>query len=416
MRRLRFPRLTFLARFTLVTLAAAILSASVLAVVLETIHQRAVENDEIVNSVGQINAKVSAPLERLEKSGPGDPVVVALFRAADQEALLHQFVGGLRVYRVNGTPVYPHDARADAIAVKAAAAGDNLMTVEVGSARTVYEPFVAGTNGRFVVAIDFLPDQLHAQFASERWQVILATISVIALIAAALIALAAGASRELERRRRESLATFVQTLTTLAETIDLRDPYTAGHSKRVAAYSRKLAEDLGLRSDEVDEIENSALLHDIGKIGVPDAVLFKAGPLDAEERLLIRGHPVVGAGLLRGIPTMDGIVPCILHHHERVDGMGYPDGLSGDEIPFGARVIAVADAFDAMTTDRPYRRGLTIDAAVEELLRQEKTQFDSRCVLAFAGLVVRGDIIPPPRATGDVFFAQRTVLERQGIT
>jgi HD-GYP domain-containing protein (c-di-GMP phosphodiesterase class II) len=109
---------------------------------------------------------------------------------------------------------------------------------------------------------------------------------------------------------------------------------------------------------------------------------------------------------------MSEIVPCILHHHERVDGKGYPDGLAGDAIPLGARIIAVADAFDAMTTDRPYRRGLAVDAAVEELLRQEGTQFDRRCVLAFAELVMRGEILPPPRATGEVVFGQRPMVER----
>jgi putative nucleotidyltransferase with HDIG domain len=226
------------------------------------------------------------------------------------------------------------------------------------------------------------------------------------------VALAAGASRELERRRRESQAMFVQTLTTLADTIDLRDPYTAGHSKRVAAYSKLLAEDLGLTVHDVEQIESGALMHDIGKVGVPDAVLFKPGALDADERMLIRGHPVIGAGILRGLPTMSEVVPCILHHHERVDGTGYPDGLCGEAIPLGARIIAVADAFDAMTTDRPYRRGLTVDAAVAELLAQEGTQFDRRCVLAFAELVLRGEIVPPPRAGGEVVFAQRPVVER----
>ncbi len=145
---------------------------------------------------------------------------------------------------------------------------------------------------------------------------------------------------------------------------------------------------------------------------MPDAVLFKNGPLDDEERLLIRGHPVIGAGLIDGIPSMCDIHPCILHHHERWDGRGYPDGLVGTDIPFGARIIAVADAFDAMTTDRPYRAGLGADAAVAELQRGEGTQFDRRCVAAFIALVVRGEIVPPPRASGEVKFAQRVVMER----
>ena len=128
--------------------------------------------------------------------------------------------------------------------------------------------------------------------------------------------------------------------------------------------------------------------------------------------MLIRAHPVIGAGLISDIPTMCDIYPCILHHHERFDGRGYPDGLVGEEIPLGARIIAVADSFDAMTTDRPYRRGLGADAAISELQRGEGTQFDKRCVAAFVQLVVRGEIVPPPRASGEVKFAQRAVIER----
>jgi HD-GYP domain-containing protein (c-di-GMP phosphodiesterase class II) len=173
-----------------------------------------------------------------------------------------------------------------------------------------------------------------------------------------------------------------------------------------------LALDMGLSEEIVDTIEHAALLHDIGKVGVPDAVLFKNGTLDDEERLLIRAHPVIGAGLLADVPTMCDIYPCILHHHERWDGRGYPDGLSGENIPLGARIIAVADSFDAMTTDRPYRRGLGAEAAIAELVRHEGTQFDKRCVIAFVQLVQRGEIVPPTRATGDVKFAQRPVIER----
>jgi putative nucleotidyltransferase with HDIG domain len=407
---MRFPRLTFLARFTLVTLAAAIIASSVLAYTLESIHQTAVERDEIVDAMSELDARMAVPLERYSAHG-SDAATMAAFQDAQRGALLHQYVSDLRAYAIDGTAVYPANA-APAAAARHAGDGDGFTIVDGPDVRTVYQPFVTDNGRRFVIAVDFLHDQLSAQFAGELWQVVLATIGVIALIACALIALAAGASREIERRRRESQAVFVTTMTTLADTIDLRDPYTAGHSKRVAAYSKLLAEDLGLTLEEVDHIECGALMHDIGKVGVPDAVLFKPGALDAEERMLIRGHPVIGAGILKGVPSMAEIVPCILHHHERVDGKGYPDGLAGEEIPLGARIIAVADAFDAMTTDRPYRRGLTVDAAIEELLKGENSQFDPRCVLAFAELVMRGEIVPPPRATGEVTFGQRTVVER----
>jgi HD-GYP domain-containing protein (c-di-GMP phosphodiesterase class II) len=406
------PRLTFLARFTFATFAAAVAAAVILAFVLESLHQQSVERDEIVTAVGQIDAKIALPLEGFAAAGHLTPALKAQFRSAAGDAALHEFVSALRVYRIDGTPIYPPAAAAATKIIARTAATDSIISDDHGDTRTMYEPFVTGNGKRFVIAIDVVPVQLHNQFAGERWQVAGATMAVVALIFAALVALAAGASREIERRRRESQDSFFQTLTTLAETIDLRDPYTAGHSRRVAAYSRLLARDLGLADYDARQIEHAALLHDIGKVGVPDAVLFKNGPLDDEERLLICGHPVIGAGLLADIPSMCDIYPCILHHHERFDGRGYPDGLAGEDIPFGARIIAVADAFDAMTTDRPYRAGLGAEAAIGELQRGEGTQFDARCVAAFVQLVVRGEIVPPPRASGEVLFAQRVVIER----
>ena len=255
-------------------------------------------------------------------------------------------------------------------------------------------------------AVEAIHQQLHAQFAAERWQVGIATTIVVGLIFCALVALAAGASREMERRRREAQRCFVQTLTRLAEAVDLRDPYTAGRSRRVATYSRQLAVDLGLSRRALENVEHAALLHDIGKVGVPDSVLFKAEPLDDVERLMIRGHPVIGAGLIEGMSAMSEILPCIRHHHERVDGLGYPDGLAGEDIPLGARIIAVADSFDAITADRPYRRGLDTEAATNELVRGAGTQFDERCVAAFVQLIRRGEIVPSPRDADEVHFAQ----------
>jgi hypothetical protein len=406
------PRLTFLARFTLATFAAAVVAAVVLAYVLESLHQQSIERDEIVTAVGQIDAKIVVPLQNYSGHGPLPPAVAAQLHAATNDATLHEFVSGLRIYTTDGTPVYPVDAPRDDASVRRTSASDGFVSIDRGDVRTMFGPFAPGNGRNYVVAIDVLPGQLHGQFATERYQVVAATSAVLALIFCALVALAAGASREIERRRRESQSTFVQTLRTLAETIDLRDPYTAGHSRRVAAYSRLLALDMGLPAAQVGQIEHAALLHDIGKVGVPDAVLFKNGPLDDEEKLLIRAHPAIGAGMLADIPTMCDIFPCILHHHERWDGRGYPDGLSGETIPIGARIIAVADSFDAMTTDRPYRRGLGADAAIAELIRGEQTQFDKRCVRAFVQLVTRGVIVPPPRAGGEVKFAQRAVIER----
>jgi HD-GYP domain-containing protein (c-di-GMP phosphodiesterase class II) len=169
----------------------------------------------------------------------------------------------------------------------------------------------------------------------------------------------------------------------------------------VGEYSRKLAIELRLSRRTVDVVESAALLHDLGKIGIPDAVLFKPGKLDAHEREVIERHPVIGGELLGGVSTMEDIAPCVLHHHERIDGRGYPGKLGGSEIPIGARLIAVADTFDAMTTDRPYRRALSSATALNEMRRVSGTQLETEFVEAFARLVDRGDIVPPKPAEMD---------------
>ncbi len=230
--------------------------------------------------------------------------------------------------------------------------------------------------------------------AGERRAVLQGTVVAYALITLSLLVLAAGASRELERRRRQAETAFVQTLEIFAATIDCRDPYTAGHSRRVADYARALAHAVGLPQRECEIIEHSSLLHDLGKIGVPDSVLLKPAALDANERLLIECHPSLGAHILKSVSGMEDIVPCVLHHHERIDGKGYPARLNGEAIPVGARIIAVADTFDAITTSRPYRRAHSAEVAVLELQRVAGTQLDGAFVVAFVKLVQAGTIAP----------------------
>ena len=401
-------RATFLVRFTVVTFASAGIAAIALAFALDTLHRRAIDNDATIAALGRIDARLLAPLAAYgngRAQARGDVAAVA------REAMLDPFVSGLRIYDDAGRPLLASGDARETSAVRRAATSDGFLTIERDGTRTLLQPYAAGDGDRrFVIAVDFARDQMEAQFAREGRPVALLTAGAVALIFCSLVALAAGASRELERRRREAQSTFVETLVTLAETVDLRDPYTAGHSQRVAAYSRKLALALRVASDEVVHIENGALLHDIGKIGVPDAVLFKNGALDRRERHLIEHHPVLGAKIIARVPCADAVTPCVLHHHERVDGSGYPAGLIGDAIPLGARIIAVADAFDAMTTDRPYRRALGADEAVVRLMQGMGTQFDSRCVAAFRILVVAGEIVPPP-STGTVVFAQRVAIE-----
>ena len=170
----------------------------------------------------------------------------------------------------------------------------------------------------------------------------------------------------------------------LARAIEARDPYSSGHAARVTAIAEVVAARLGWDEDQIDVLRIGAALHDIGKLDVPDTVLRKPGPLNEAELDHVRAHPGDGARMVGLVRKYRAAVPCVLHHHERWDGHGYPSGSAGTEIPIEARVLAVADAFDAMTSDRPYRRALTQGHAVAELERCAGTQFDPDVVAVFA--------------------------------
>ncbi|HWG43862.1 MAG TPA: HD domain-containing phosphohydrolase [Gemmataceae bacterium] len=178
----------------------------------------------------------------------------------------------------------------------------------------------------------------------------------------------------------------IQTVTALAQAVELRDRYTGGHTQRVTNYTLLLAECLGLPSTERLLLQVGVPLHDIGKIGVDDAVLRKAGALDSVEFESMRSHTVRGAAILQGIPGLAAVLPIIRSHHERWDGKGYPDGLAGEAIPLLARMVAVADAFDAMTSDRPYRKSMPLGRAFAEIAAGSGRQFDPRCAAAFLKL------------------------------
>jgi HD-GYP domain-containing protein (c-di-GMP phosphodiesterase class II) len=186
-----------------------------------------------------------------------------------------------------------------------------------------------------------------------------------------------------EEYRQQTLAMA----TSLVSLIDLRDRYTGGHSQRVARYVRAIALQMGLPDELTDTAIFAASLHDIGKIGVPDHVLLKAGRLDDDEFNWIRKHPEWGWIALRNVNGFEQAALLVLHHHERLDGAGYPSGLRGTEIPLGSRIIAVADSYDALTTNRPYRTARTREEALAELQRCVGTQFDPEVVGAFCATV-----------------------------
>ncbi len=185
---------------------------------------------------------------------------------------------------------------------------------------------------------------------------------------------------------------YLQVITALASAIDARDPYTHGHSTRVTDYSVAMAEEMGLPGYEVDIIRNAGILHDVGKIGIREDILQKPGRLTAEETREMRDHPLIGVRILQSVRLLEPVLPLVYHHQEKYDGSGYPEGLAGDIIPLGSRIIAVADAFEAMTSDRPYRAALPIQVARDEVERLAGTQFDPQVVRVFLNLLDGGRI------------------------
>ena len=197
----------------------------------------------------------------------------------------------------------------------------------------------------------------------------------------------AEATRDLEATLGALEETYRSTLEALGSAIDTRDLGTQAHSRRVRGYSLTIARAHGMSSDaELRTLEHGVLLHDIGKIGIPDAILLKPGPLTPAEWKVMRTHPEIGRQLVEQIPFLRPAVPIVYHHHERWDGTGYPQGLKGEAIPLGARVFAVADAFDAMTFDRPYSRAIEFEAARAEIQRSAGTHFDPAVVKSFMGV------------------------------
>jgi putative nucleotidyltransferase with HDIG domain len=191
-----------------------------------------------------------------------------------------------------------------------------------------------------------------------------------------------GVAMDKARLFEELQESFVGIIAALATTIDAKDPYTRGHSERVAQYASGIARELGLEPCEVKTIHYAGLLHDIGKIGISERTLLKPDALDTEEWDVMKAHPIIGAMILEPIPHIQEIVPLVYHHHERYDGMGYPDGLAGEEIPLGARILAVADAFEAMTSRRPYRPALSHAQAIALLQDGIGKQWDAEVVEA----------------------------------
>ncbi|MCP4649248.1 MAG: response regulator [PVC group bacterium] len=199
--------------------------------------------------------------------------------------------------------------------------------------------------------------------------------------------------RVIEKQKLQSdNVQLFDTIKALALALDARDHYTHGHSQEVTDYAVAIAGDMDLALEDIERIRDAGMLHDIGKIGIRDEVLLKPGRLTEEEYTQIKKHPEIGRKILEPVRSLADKIPLIYHHHERFDGHGYPEGLAGDNIPLGARILSVADAYQAMTSDRPYRKALPQEVAISELNKGRDKQFDSRIVDIFIDVLKKNKV------------------------
>jgi len=207
------------------------------------------------------------------------------------------------------------------------------------------------------------------------------------------------AMTDLKKAARENHELFINSVRALAAAIDAKDPYTRGHSERVARYAVSIARAMELPPEEVRKVRLSALLHDVGKIGIDDRILRKPTALTDEEFEIMKLHPGKGAAIMSAIPQLSDVVPGMKHHHEKWEGGGYPDGLKGEEIPLLARIVSVADTFDAMTTTRPYQKAMEITYVVNRIQSLAGTRFDKRVTDVLLKAHQSGDLVPIPAET-----------------
>jgi response regulator RpfG family c-di-GMP phosphodiesterase len=254
-----------------------------------------------------------------------------------------------------------------------------IVITGVGDIKTAIESLKCGAYDFITKPVNVEAVLIAAERALERRQLLMERREYHAMLERRV----GEATRDLAAALNELEDTYRATLEALGSALDTRDVGTHAHSRRVVGYSLTLARTHGLLDSQFRDIEHGVLLHDIGKIGIPDGILLKPGPLSSDEWKIMRTHPDLGRRLVERIPFLRGAVPIVYHHHERWDGTGYPLGLRGEMIPLGARIFAVADAFDAMTFDRPYSVAISFDAARKEIARCAGTHFDPNVVEAF---------------------------------
>jgi putative nucleotidyltransferase with HDIG domain len=427
MRRLRVLRPSGLGRPLTLLRTFVVASAVILAVgaiVLSSRLSSHLRTAALADSAHDTAAYTDAVLAPSVVRGNAVVVTSRTLRRLRRTVRIPKDIRGVNVYSRNGRLVFSTTRpervgrRRSSPDLKAVVETDEpsaALVDPVGKAREVVRVWVPlhSSRGRAVGAAELTLDGtvVRATIVEAKWTIWYAVGIVFGLLWLALVVLVSGASarmraqnEDLEARShdlvefsRELEATLLETIATLNAAVEARDPYTAGHSQRVRRVSLAIGRELRLAAKQMGALGTAALFHDIGKIGMPDSILTKPERLDRAEQQVMREHAARGAEIVARISSLKDSVPGIRHHHERWDGLGYPDGLSGKDIPVEAAIIAIADAWDAMTTDRPYAVSLGMDEAMLQIHAGRGKQFNPAVVDAFAAISRRrpAEILPP---------------------
>jgi len=326
---------------------------------------------------------------------PGLAVVKRLFNGA--QFVICGYAAGRAFELAGGVPGLPEITDFPGILVPYGAATAAFVAINV--ALTAMILLLVGGLGRHQVALRGMVQFLGSYVGYATFGLLIAGLwATVESISTVLVLLPLFVARWALGHYHAEQRSYDATIAALCQAVETKDYYTRGHCTRVSAASGMIAEEIGMGAERLQAIRYAGMLHDVGKLGVPTKVLQKDGDLTEEEYAAIQLHPMRGLEIVRGIDFLDEAFAGIMHHHERVDGKGYPMGLAGAEIPEFARIIAVADAFDSMTSDRAYRKAKPIDVAVGELLKNAGTQFDPIMVSTFIKALSRDGWHPPQTA------------------
>jgi HD-GYP domain-containing protein (c-di-GMP phosphodiesterase class II) len=383
---------------------------------------QSIKDGEIDDTIAEVRTHVAAPVAgRLADQGSLEPMTGAAydeFNAFIQDDIVPSGRSRVRVWRWDGVLLYSSDSSAEigqelsaSAELEAARQGHAVSRVDdgtdlVGATGFGAQPFFhayiplnvddsSGVQAMLEVEQPYLPvlDRIHR----AETVIYIGVAGAMGFLYAVLCTVVTRGSRTANRQRRQLVLHAQQMKRShdslqqmLCAALDLRDQATKGHSLRVARLAVAVGEQMNLADDTLTHLEQAAMLHDLSKMGLSDVILDKAGPLDEDEWEEIQKHPEIAYQIVRDIPFLQRAGEIMLHHHERFDGGGYPRGLVGEEIPLGARIFAVVDAYDAMTSDRSYRRAGSHASAVREIKRNSSTQFDPRVVDAFLAANSKG--------------------------